>query len=560
MISLSNKRPVIDWKNPLTRLLLWNVVPSFKLTDLVSGGVGKLVTSGSWNATSTLGKALKSTSTTNGGAYWPWSRKFEKITNKVTIIVFTKPNNITSFSHFFCIPAHSTWTSPYSSISFGQFDTSGKLNYQITASGVLHNTTSSGVYITAGDPLRCYGVSVDGANARFFVDGIFQESVALTNTGTIDLQDKVEAMLMNRVHGDLGEGLQGLVPWAGVWGRNLSDREMNQMAKNPFRIYQNRLPFFGRVPGGTSYSQTLTESIILNDALIRGPSRTLSEVVTLVDSVIKTTSRTLSEAIVLVDSVLKTPVKVLTDVVTLVDSLIKTPGKVLSEAIVLVDTVIRDISRILSEVITIVDTVLKSVSRTLSDVVTLVDTFVKGRSATLTETVTIVDTLERSITHVLTEVITIVDTVIKTPARTLSEAITLVDSVIKNGVKNLTETVTLVDSVVRTMARTLSEAITIDDRIVRSVSRTLSEVVTLVDTLVTITGNTYTKVLEETIVINDAIVRGIGKVLTETIRMRDTLFRNFVRAIGSWTKKISNSVTWTKKTSETTVWEQDEGQ
>lgn len=513
---------IIDWGSPLTRLLLWNAVPALKLVDLVSGGVGKLFTSGSWGGTSSLGKALKSTSTTNGGAYWPWSRKFEKITNKVTIIVFAKPDAIMSFSHFFCIPAHSTWTSPYACLSLTQYDTSGKLNYQITASGVVHNTSTVSSYITAGDPMRCYGVSVDGAVARFFVDGLFKEQVTLTNTGTIDFQDKVEVALMNRVHGDAGEGLQGLVPWAGVWGRNLSDNEMAVIAKNPFRIYKSGLPFFGKAPvGAQNYTKTLTDTFVFSEALTKSLSRTNNDSFGLAETILKSLSRALSDTFAASDTIIRSPTKVLTDTTTPSESLTRSMSRSISDTTTPADTLAKQLQRSLTDSGSISDSMTKMPGKSFAETMSLTDTIVRQAQKVLTDTVSLAETLIRALSRALSDVVTLVedfakyrpitvidsfslsDTIARQPQKVLTDQQSLSDSITRLTQKNVSETLILVEvfSAIKTFVREVSDSFAASDTIVKSTSKTITDSFSLSEVFSTIT--TLVKELTDTITMKE---------------------------------------------------------
>lgn len=258
--------PQLDKKNPLAKGLVWNAVAhGGSLRELVGNSKGTLLTSGSWTGVSPLGKAVSSSSTTNGGVYYPWSRKLDSITTQVAVVVFCKPNAIIDFSHFWCLPYHNTWSSPFAALTFCVFSaTTGNLNLQYSVGGTLHNHETTGTYVTAGMPLTCFGASLDGTNIRYFVNGKFVEQVAADVAGgTIDLGDKVEAVIMNRLDASTDEGISGITPFVAVWNRALRDSEMAQMSQNPFSLYA-RSYAKGKVPAaaGTVVSDFIMSGFI----------------------------------------------------------------------------------------------------------------------------------------------------------------------------------------------------------------------------------------------------------------------------------------------------------
>ena len=207
--------PQVNWASSLADGLIWNVAPGpTSRTELLSKTSGTLLTSGTWTGQTLLGGALNSSSTTNGGAFWPWTKNIERITNQFTIIVFAKLDALSAFSKLLCIPYH--WTI-------------GGANTTATS------TTANG--ITANSIMTCYGVVVNSSQSVFYKNGLALDTVATGMGGNLDFGDKREVTLFNHNSGDPGEGSVGQTPFAAIWNRVLSATEMKAIYTNPWQIY-----------------------------------------------------------------------------------------------------------------------------------------------------------------------------------------------------------------------------------------------------------------------------------------------------------------------------------
>lgn len=231
--------PVINWENPLTRGLVWNATPGKNTSvELVNKKPGSLDTSGSWAGQSLLGDALGSTSTSNGGAFWPWTNNLTSITGTFSIIVYVKLTAVVAFSHFLDVPYHSTWSSPFSSLRIGCANDTTKLEVSRAVSGTLFNGVSTVNLVSTSDNLTFFGTASTGGTHRLFKNGLFQESVSDGGGANIDFGDKVQVHLLNRASADLGEGTSGVMPFAAIWNRKLTDDEMRRIYTDPWQLYK----------------------------------------------------------------------------------------------------------------------------------------------------------------------------------------------------------------------------------------------------------------------------------------------------------------------------------
>lgn len=238
---------IINWGHPLTNGLIWNVAPSLRSrNDLVKNGAATILTSQNWGGNSLAGvNGANSTSTSNGGVYWPYSQLLDMITLKFSLVIFCKIESTTAFSHLMCIPYSNTWSAPYASIHWFRDNTNNVMdlswanggNFDACISPVSDFPTDNlphvlGVSCTATD-------ASSGRTARFFKDGILTGSASTISGGTVDMGNKREVILFNHNSADNGEGTSGQIYFAGIWNRELSDSEMRQLSINPWQIYKN---------------------------------------------------------------------------------------------------------------------------------------------------------------------------------------------------------------------------------------------------------------------------------------------------------------------------------
>lgn len=290
--------------------------------------------------------------------------------------------------------------------------------------------------------------------------------------------------------------------------------------------------------GGTNYTSTLTDVLILVDVRLNNTGKLQSEAVTLVDTANKITSRALSDVVALVDTAIKTAGKVAMEVITIVDTITNLFGKLFTEAIVLVDSIPRSITRTLSDIVIVADTISNQTQKTFNEAIIIVDDLLAlfGKTFTetiilvdsitakitakiLTETTILVDSLTRDTSKLATEAIVLVDSALKTTSRTLSDVVILADTIAKQAQKALTEAVILIDSIAKSASRTLSDALLLVDSIAKQAIKPLTDALVLVDTL---TSKIVAKIFDEAVILADSITRATSKVASEIVLLTDT--------------------------------------
>lgn len=361
-----------------------------------------------------------------------------------------------------------------------------------------------------------------------WVNGVKQSLTDRWNSATTySFSSDLDVSIGNRRSAD--ECWDGQIAHLRIWGRLLTDSEIQRIIANPYCFYRDKKQTLGKAPAGTAYTSTLTETVTIVDTINKQTSRILSEVATIVDTVVKSTSRAFLETATIVDSMVKSTSRTISEVVTVVDTILKQTARTMSETATIVDTVSKQSTKVLTETITIVDSILKSTARTITETVTIVDTVLKSLSRPFLETITVVDTITRDFSKTLSETVTVVDTSIKSFARTISETVTIVDEVtiLKVAVLVLEETITVTDNITRSVYKTLSETVIVGDEIIKQLAKTIRETVTVADELV----RSMTRSFLETIAIDDIFNRSLNKTFTETVTIVDTLTKQFSKTL-----------------------------
>lgn len=205
--------------------------------ELVRNQAGTPTASGTWNDRTTIGLAAQSTSTSNGGVYWPWNERLSTLTNAFTIVVWARNDALTDYSHLLTIPYSTTWSSPYYVIQFCRDAASNDLQIGWTVGGSNQFLLgAAGGFVTG--PLACFATTMSVASANLYRDGILRDTGSGIS-GTIDLGSKREVILFNRNSLDLGEGLQGAIPYAAIWNRALTPSEIGWVYAEPFAFIKS---------------------------------------------------------------------------------------------------------------------------------------------------------------------------------------------------------------------------------------------------------------------------------------------------------------------------------
>ena len=245
----------IDWSNPITRDLIFAV--SGTGPDAVSGQQGVALASGKQGITKN-GVAIESTSTTDGGYYYPLSKSIPNTLGDVTLFQTVEIDSWSSYSSLLCIPAAAgSWSPPYGAFGLQRVGVDNKLRLWGTDGGVWF-VTSLPVY--AGNSYSI-GASRSGASAIFDVNGA-TESVSGV-VGAFDLSARQPICLLQRSSSNNGEGIDGRSAITLLWKRALSADELKSIRENPWQIFAPRSSrrLISAGAGGSSTDLTVQEAL-----------------------------------------------------------------------------------------------------------------------------------------------------------------------------------------------------------------------------------------------------------------------------------------------------------
>ena len=222
----------IDWSNPITRDLIFAV--SGVGPDAVSGQQGFALPSGKQGITKN-GVAVESTSTTDGGYYYPLSKHIPDSLGDVTLFQVVEIDSWGAYSALFSIPiASSTWAAPYGAIGIQQDGSNNKVRLWGT-SGAAPATANETV---APGNAYSIGVAKSGSSAIFDINGI-RESASLTPV-VYDLSARQPICLLQRSNSNNGEAVDGRSAITLLWKRALSADELKSIRENPWQIFAPR--------------------------------------------------------------------------------------------------------------------------------------------------------------------------------------------------------------------------------------------------------------------------------------------------------------------------------
>lgn len=191
-----------------------------------------------------MGTALESTATSGGGAYWNAPARLSEITNKLTVAVWADIDSLVQNGVLMSCPYRASgWSSPWTSLTFGQQGTQADKKAQLAFStgGSFTHYIGDDNYIDAGDLLTFYSVSKDGGTVTFYRNGEEFSVVTSPSSGSegdIDWNEKRPVNIFNRSDTSDGEGVDGRVSFLGVWKRPLSPAEHLSLYEQPYQMLQ----------------------------------------------------------------------------------------------------------------------------------------------------------------------------------------------------------------------------------------------------------------------------------------------------------------------------------
>lgn len=272
-------------------------------------------------------------------------------------------------------------------------------------------------------------------------------------------------------------------------------------------IYQTSTDFYlvGYAVSGASYSQTLSENLLVADAVSKSVSKDILNTILVGDTIQKLTGKIANEAILIIDTIFNVPQKMLSETVSIIDSVL-----------------CQITAKLFSETTTITDSVAKLASKTLSSVIVVGDEIFKTVLLTKNETLVIVDSIQVIFGKMLAETITIIDSIIKQTQKTLNETIIAGDTMTKNLTRSFIEAITIIDEKILKLVRVLNEAIIVEDVFLKTANKVFTEGVAITDVVLKLLWRQFSETLT---IVDNVVVGVVGKTLYETISVVDAISR-----------------------------------
>lgn len=322
-----------------------------------------------------------------------------------------------------------------------------KIDFISSVNGSSGLTNPSAAVYSAGRMYVAAGV-LTGATKLLYVEGNLAASIAWSTQNQSDSPILI---------GCVGNGStntfyqRGIIEFVFLYNRVLTPSQIAELTAEPYSIIWK--PSYSKlfVPssGGTIYYANLSDSVSLNDSLVRSASIFNVDSISLSDDLLKAISLLASDSI------------------SVSDAIVLDIGKVLSDTVSITDVITQVVLALsLSDSVAISDSMVKTIDLNAVDIVGISESLVKALGISLNDAVTISDNAIVSLFYVLnlTDSISIMDAgLTQQLVITKSDTVGISDSIVKSIGQKLNDTVTLADVLVKLIQLGLADNINIAD-------------------------------------------------------------------------------------------------
>jgi hypothetical protein len=230
----------VDWAHPLARGLVYFAVGNeANAPDLVSGSPALPISTTSRIATGAGGRGFNSpSSASTTGWYHPLSATAKTIATAYTIAVHADVRTSAVTTKYLSIPYRfNTFTAPFSTLALVRSSTGSRIGVF-----VAQNTTSNTTFAPADGAVALTGRSTLAASANGTAAAFYQNGVPLPidvnslTSGPVLFSTGDTVSLLNRSAKSPGESVNGMLYWAGLWNRTLSDAEHRELHRAPYQF------------------------------------------------------------------------------------------------------------------------------------------------------------------------------------------------------------------------------------------------------------------------------------------------------------------------------------
>lgn len=231
----------VNTLEPISSALCFLTTPGgVSRLDRVGGGQLILGPAANLQRGTEYGAALDSTSTTSGGcAFANPSPALLRITNKATVAILCTLDGLVNGGRLVCIPYYpdSSWAIPFVAMSFSvasSANASAQFEFSNATGARRVSTATDNGYFLVDGKAHLYVVTWSGSVVRFYRDGLPHGAAKSITNNDAYLTNRGRIHLFQRNLDNPGEGLDGRVNMAAIWGRELSTGEVANLASDPF--------------------------------------------------------------------------------------------------------------------------------------------------------------------------------------------------------------------------------------------------------------------------------------------------------------------------------------
>jgi hypothetical protein len=237
---------------------VWAVRPGQSVEAPIGGGTGTLMASGTWFGHDSEQEGVQSTSSNDGGAYWPWPAGCTSLTKAFSLAGWYYRVSAGDWGMLFSVPrSNSGWSNPWAVIAWGKNGSSNSSRLTLS---------NAPTWVTAAtdfwqDGLHHYAITrTVGGLMTCYRDGLVVES-STENDADLDWAGGTSAqtfVLMNRSNYSTGEGVVGTVTDFRLYDYCLSGGDVEGLydAKTRWELWGQPAPvaysFDGFLGGGVA--------------------------------------------------------------------------------------------------------------------------------------------------------------------------------------------------------------------------------------------------------------------------------------------------------------------
>jgi hypothetical protein len=304
---------------------------------------------------------------------------------------------------------------------------------------------------------------------------------------------------------------------------------------------------YGGLVAGTAWTNPLSDSITMTDAIINNVGLKKSDSETLTDSFARTwvAFKTFADSTTLTDAIIKNFGKVQADTETLTDSIVKNVASKRADSITMTDTLAKNFGLSRGDSVTCTDSLGHTwvIARSFSDSITATDAIGNNVSLGKADTVTLTDLLTTTSGKqiLLSDTISLTDAIVKNIGSVRADTVSLADVFSRSAVfqRSLTDTVTMSDALAKAMGISKTDSVSLTDALGKGTGKVVADSTTLTDAVAKAVGLTKS----DSVTITEALAKNAAHKLADAVTLTDVATPVLSGAGNNWTLNLADAIT-----------------